>query len=265
MKTHFKALARFRKALLPVFGLSLLLIGASAVVRLDLMDLVRGLPRGLALLRHMVPPEWSAMPRMVGPAIETVQIAFVGTGFGIVLAFVFSLLAASNVNANRALRELARGIMSAERALPDLIVMLLFVAIVGLGPFPAVMALSVSAIGMLGKLFADAFEEVDPRSLEALAAVGASKMQVIQYALIPQVMPSLIANSLFRFEVNIRLSIFLGVVGAGGIGSELIMATRLLNYRTALSAIIVILVLVMVCERISDALKKAVIGHEVLQ
>ena len=263
--TAMKALARYRSYLLPVGILALLLWGGAIVCRVDLATLVAGIPRGIDLLGHMFPPAWEAFPGLMGPALITVQIAFVGTVFGVLLAFMISLLAAGNLNPNRLTRELARGLLSAERATPDLIIILLFVAIVGLGPFPGVMALAVSSIGMLGKLFADAIEEVDPRPLESLTAAGATKTQIIRYAVLPDVLPSLIANSLYRFDVNIRLSIFLGVVGAGGIGSDLIMSMRMLEYQAALSAIIVIFVLVVACEKISDAIRERVLGQEVLK
>lgn len=258
-------LKRHMRVFLPVVILTLLLWGGSVVCQVEPAVLITGIPQGLDLLRHMFPPAWSAFPELVGPALETVQIAFVGTVFGALLSLIISLFAASNLNPNRMVREIARGICSAERALPDLIVALLFVAIVGLGPFPGVMALAVSSIGMLGKLFADAIEEIDPKPLESLAAVGGTKAQIIRYAVLPQVLPSLIANTLYRFDVNIRMSIFIGVVGAGGIGFELLMAMRLLEFQTALSAIITILMLIFLCEKLSDALRKSILGQEVLR
>jgi len=263
--TPIKAVARCRPYLLPVSISALLLWGAAVVCRVDLAALVAGIPRGIDLLGHMFPPAWDAFPGLMGPALETLQIAFVGTVFGVLLAFMISLLAAANINPNRAVREVARGLLSVERALPDLIMILLFVAIVGLGPFPGVMAVAVSSVGMLGKLFADAIEEVDPRPLEALTAAAATRAQIIRYAVLPQVVPSLIANSLYRFDVNIRMSIFLGAVGAGGIGFNLIMSMRRLEYPTALASIIIILGLVIICEKVSDALRKKVLGHEVLR
>ncbi len=258
-------LKRYKSIVLPAVVLSLLLWGGTKVLEVDLAVLAAGIPMGIDLLGHMLPPEWGTFPQLMGPALETVQIAFVGTVLGAMLSFVISLFAASNLSPNRAVREVARGICSAERALPDLIVILLFVAIVGLGPFPGVMALAVSSIGMLGRLFADSIEEIDPKPLESLAAVGATKAQIIRYAVLPQVIPSLIANTLFKFDVNIRLSIFLGVVGAGGIGFSLVMAMRLLEYREAMSAIVVILTLVVLCEKISDILRRQVLGQEVLK
>ena len=264
MKQTLKTLTRYRPYLLPVGIFALLLWGGAVVCRVDPAALFAGIPRGIDLLGHMFPPAWEVFPGLMGPALETVQVAFVGTFFGALLAFMICLLAAGNLNPNRVVRGISRGLLSTERALPDLIVVLFFVAIVGLGAFPGVMAVAVSSVGMLGKLFADAIEEVDPRPMEALSAVGASKLQVIHYAVLPQVIPSLIANTLYRFDVNIRLSIFLGAVGAGGIGFNLITSIRLMEYQAALSAIIIILALVIACEKFSDALRKKVLGQEVL-
>jgi phosphonate transport system permease protein len=264
-KATIKVLVRYKTGILLFAVLTALTWGAAVVTRVNLAALLKRAPRALELIGHMVPPAWDAFPNLLAPALETVQIAFVGTVFGVLLALGIGFLAAGNITPNRMLRTIARGLLAAERALPDLITLLLFVAIVGLGPFPGVMAVAVSSVGMLGKLFADALEEVDPRPVEALEAIGATKAQVVRYAVLPQVLPSLVANSLFRFDVNIRMSIFLGAVGAGGIGFELISAVRLLEYQNALSAIIVVWLLVLVCERISDLVRAKVLGQAVLR
>jgi len=260
-----KGLARYRALILPTAILTLLVWGAAIVTRVNLATLVDGIPRGVALWRHMFPPAWDAFSELLAPALETVQIAFVGTVFGVLFALVVGFVAAANINSNRIGRETARGLLSAERALPDLITLLLFVAIVGLGPFPGVMAVALSSVGMLGKLFADAIEEVDPRPVEALGAIGATKAQIIRFAVLPQVLPSFIANSMFRFDINIRMSIFLGAVGAGGIGFHLVSAVRLLEYQAALSAIVVVLVLVLACEKLSDIVRTKIFGQAVLR
>lgn len=260
-----KSLSRYKVSVLIFAVLAVLTWGAAVVTRVDLGELIAGVPQALALIRHMVPPAWEAFPGLAAPALETVQIAFVGTVFGVGIALAVGALAASNINSNKVVRTIARGLLAAERALPDLITLLLFVAIVGLGPFPGVMAVAVSSVGMLGKLFADALEEVDPRPMEALSAIGATQGQILYYAVLPQVFPSIVANSLFRFDINIRMSIFLGAVGAGGIGFQLISAVRLLEYRSALSAIIVVLLLVLACERISDFVRTKALGQAVLR
>ena len=235
------------------------------VCRFDPIVLIKGIPRGIELIGHMVPPAWEKTPELVGPALETVQIAFVGTVLGAFLSFIIGLIAARNMHSIRIARDFTRILLSAERALPDLIVMLFFVAIVGLGAFPGAMALAVSSIGMLGKLFADAIEEVDPKPVESLEAIGASKAQIIHYAILPQIFPSMIANTLYRFEVNIRMCILLGVVGAGGIGYNLVTSIRLMRYQEAMAAILIILLLVIFCEKSAEVLRKTMIGQEILR
>jgi phosphonate transport system permease protein len=259
------AFMRYWKYLLPTFLFVLLLWGGAAVCRVDPVALIVGIPRGIDLLGHMVPPAWKTFPDLIGPALETVQIAFVGTVIGAFFSFLVGLIAARNVHSIRVLRHLVRAVLSAERALPDLIVVLFFVAIVGLGPFPGVMALAASSIGMLGKLFADAVEEVDPKPLESMVALGATKAQVIRYAVLPQIIPSLVANTLYRFEVNIRMSVLLGVVGAGGIGFNLVTSLRLLKYQEAMAVIITILILVTLCEKSSEIFRRFIIGQELLR
>ena len=111
---------------------------------------------------------------------------------------------------------------------------------------------------MLGKLFADAIEEIDIKSLESIDAVGANKIQLIIFGVIPQIIPSIVANGIFRFEINIRLSIVLGAVGAGGIGYELYHSFALLEYDRALTALIVVLSIVFLTERLSEHLRKQI-------
>lgn len=256
---------RYSKYLLPAGVLALLVSGGMVVCRVDPILLLKGIPKGLDLMGHMLPPAWGKIPDLISPALETLQIAFVGTVLGAGCSFIVGILASRNMHSMRFLRDLTRVLLSAERALPDLIVMLFFVAIVGLGAFPGVMALAFSSIGMLGKLFADAIEEVDPKPVESLEAIGASKAQIIHFAVLPQVFPSIIANTLYRFEVNIRMSILLGVVGAGGIGFNLVTSIRLMKYQEAMAAILIILLLVTLCEKSAEVLRKVMIGQELLR
>jgi phosphonate transport system permease protein len=124
--------------------------------------------------------------------------------------------------------------------------------------------LVIGSIGMLGKLVGDAIEEIDSRTVESVACVGASSAQVIRYAVLPQVLPSLVANSMFRFEVNIRASVLLGAVGAGGIGYELTTAMSQVEYSKATSAAIVSFALVLAAERVSDFLRSRLLSHGAL-
>ena len=169
----------------------------------------------------MFPPHWAFLQRLAKPVAETLQIALWGTLLGAVLALPVCFLGARNFSPSRATFHATRQLFNAARGINEIIFALIFVAAVGLGPFAGVLALSVHGAGMLGKFFAEAIEEIDAGPVEALRATGASSSQTIAFAVLPQVLPSWIAAVLYRFEVNLRASTILGMVGAGGIGYEL--------------------------------------------
>jgi phosphonate transport system permease protein len=182
-------------------------------------------------------------------------IALVGTLLGTVLSIFFAFAAASNI-APRWLRNSVRFMLGLERALPEIVILLFLVAAFGMGPFAGVLSLTIGCIGMLGKLIADAIEELDPVSLESIEAIGATKIQLLVFGVIQQIMPSIISFALFRFELSIRLSVVLGAVGAGGIGLEMYRAFFLLDYPRATTALVVILAMVFITERLSEFLRK---------
>jgi phosphonate transport system permease protein len=255
---------RYRKWVLPVLALAISVEGAALVCGANIRGLSSGLIEGFSFLGHMFPPDWSVFPELVKPAVDTMIIAVLGTFFGTIISLGFGLAAATNV-APRWLRNLTRGFIRIERALPEIIILLFLVAAFGLGPFGGVISLTIGCIGMLGKLFADTIEEIDPVSIEAIEALGASKIQVIWYGVLQPIIPSIISFALFRFELNIRLSVVLGAVGAGGIGLELYRDFSLLNYHEGCSALIITLALVFITERLSEFLRKKVRLGGVLQ
>lgn len=218
----------------------------------------KGLEVGAGLMVSFFPPAWGAIVDMLYPALETLLLAVIATPMAVVVSFGVGLLGASNVSRGW-MRTSARFLMSAERATPDIIVAFFFVAAFGIGPMAGIIALALGSIGMLGKLFADAMEEIDPRLLEAIECVGASKFQVLRYGILPTVLPSIVANSLFRFEINIRSAALLGMVGAGGIGYELSQAMALLEYQRATVAIVVTVALVFLAERVSGFLRNRIL------
>jgi len=142
-----------------------------------------------------------------------------------------------------------------ERALPEVISLLFLVVAFGLGPFAGILALALGSTGMLGKLLADAIEEVDPRIQESVEAAGATHWQMIRYALVPELLPSILGNTLFRFDVNVRSSVVLGAVGAGGVGQEIHRSMGMLQYDRATLAVLCSLVLIFGSERLSDFLR----------
>jgi phosphonate transport system permease protein len=248
------SLKRYRKWVLPLLALAIAVEGAALVCGANIRALNSGLIEGFAFLGQLFPPDWSAFPGLLKPAVDTIVIAVLGTFFGTIISLGFGLAASSNVSP-RWLRNITRGMIRVERALPEIIILLFLVAAFGLGPFGGVISLTIGCVGMLGKLFADAIEEIDPASIEAIEALGASKLQVIVYGVLLPIMPSIISFALFRFELNIRLSVILGAVGAGGIGLELYRAFSLLNYNMGCSALIITLALVFMTERLSEFLR----------
>lgn len=255
------------QSLLP--SLILLLLFGWSLIDLNLSPklFVEGIPHFFNLVREMFPPNWEIFWRgkILWSIVETLSMALVGTFWGALGALFLGFLGASNVSPSPVIREMAKRFLSAERTIPHLIYILLLVVIIGLGPFAGMVVIAIGTIGMLGKLFAEAIEIIDPKPLESLESAGATKLQIIRYGVIPQVLPSLIANTLYRFDINLRVALFLGVVGGGGIGVDLQMAMSLFRYADALAITLVTLAVIWMAERISDHLRRRVIGKELLQ
>ena len=171
------------------------------------------------------------------PSFETIDIAIFGTLGGVVLALPLAILAAVNVTPSRYLYYFARGVIGFARAVPDLVWALLFVTAVGLGPFPGALALSVHSIGMLGRLFAETIEHMDMAPIDALALTGARRMQIFTHGIIPSILPSLTGIALYRFDENIRSSLVLGFVGAGGIRVSALIGDEPVPIPTGFSSI----------------------------
>ncbi len=234
-------------------------------VDFNLRSLIEGFPFIVDFVGCMIPPDVTAFPDLILPALETVQMAFLGTLFAAVLSIPLAVLAAKNITTSGPVQNFSKGIIAFTRTVPDIVFALIFVSAVGLGPFPGVLAISIHSVGMLGKLYAEAIEEIDPHPVEALEAVGADKMQTINHAVLPQVLPSFISDTIYRFDINVREAVVLGMVGAGGIGFELIYSMRLFRYKEVAAILILTFILIILSERISDALRRKIIGEEVLK
>ena len=218
-------------------GIALVLVLLIAITawrcEVNLQTFITGFHKGLPIIGMFFPPEWVGLADMLAPMGVTIVLAILATMLSMVLSLPCALAASSNL-APAPLRFVFRGFIALERGLPEFVQLLLLVAVFGLGVIPGLIALSLSSIGMLAKLLADVIEEIEPHTLEAVAGVGASNSQVIRYAVIPQILPALFANGLFRFEFNVRAGVILGAVGGGGIGYEMSTAMRSMDYRTRL-------------------------------
>jgi phosphonate transport system permease protein len=205
-------------------------------------------------------PKLGTLPTLLLAMNETVQIALVGTLFAVLLSFPLSFLGARNLThgsaLGRTLYHVVRAIFNVLRAFPQIILAIIFVFMVGPGPFPGVLAIALHGIGMLGKLFSEAIESVDPAPIEAVKATGASNSLVVWLGILPQVAPQFLAFSLYRWDIDIRSSIILGIVGAGGIGFLLDQYIRMFQYSKASTAFLIILVAVTVLDYASAWLRE---------
>ncbi|MBV9580312.1 MAG: phosphonate ABC transporter, permease protein PhnE, partial [Chloroflexi bacterium] len=204
------------------------------------------------------PPDLSHLPTALGAVVETVDIALLGTAVALLFSLPLAVCAASNVSPSRTLYLAARGVIAVSRAVPDLVWALLFVTAVGLGPFPGVLALSVHSVGMLGRLFAENIADMDMGPVDALSITGASGAQIVTHAVLPGLLPSLIGGSLFRLDENVRASLVLGFVGAGGIGFLILTSMNLFQYRQVATLLILTYLLVISVERLSALVRSRI-------
>ncbi|MFJ3046563.1 phosphonate ABC transporter, permease protein PhnE [Herbaspirillum chlorophenolicum] len=226
--------------------------------QLSWSELANGLPQIGDFLSRSFPPNWNILGNLLNPAIETVQIALWGTLLGVLGAIPVSFLAARNLNRNRVVYQGVRQLLNVTRSINELILALVFVSAVGLGPFPGVLALALHGVGMVGKFFAESIEEIDDGPLEALRATGARPLQVIAFGVLPQVITAWIATVLYRFEVNLRQATVLGMVGAGGLGFELVNSLKLFKYQDTATCIVVVTLMVVAADTLSSRLRQLI-------
>jgi len=242
----------------------ILFLITSHQIHANFSHIFSGLGIGLEFIVKMFPPDFSISLELLKPSLDSLLMAFLGTIFGTILSIPFAIAAASNISPPW-LRNFTRFLISLERALPEIIILLILVAAVGLGVIPGVISLSLGAIGMMGKFLADAIEEIDATSLDSLRSVGATRAQIIYFGVIPEIVPKIISYSLFRFEYNIRLSVIIGAVGAGGIGYYLTYYFGLNEYGKALTALLFTILLVLITERFASFLRNRIKLEDLLQ
>lgn len=247
---------RLRGAL-PVFAVvAAVLLCSWLTGLLDGRRLAEGVPALAELAGEMLPPDFTRWRAWVGPIVDTLAMSVAGTALAVLLSLPIALLAASNTTPGAVVYRGSRVLLNLLRTVPELIMGILFVAAVGFGALPGVLALGLHSIGMVGKFFAEAIEHVDPRPIEAARSAGAGPFQVIWHAVLPQVLPQLSDITVYRWEYNFRASTVLGVVGAGGIGFQLISSLRLLDYQQVSAILIAILACVTLVDGLGALLRR---------
>ena len=220
----------------------------------DPVRLARGLPWMLDFFRRMLPPDLEVLPAALLGALRTIEIALLGTAVAAVLALPLGFLSARNVAAPAVFYP-ARSILNFFRSVDTLVYALVFVAAVGLGPFPGVLAVVAYTTTSLAKLYSEAVEGIDPGPVDAITATGATRLQILRYGVLPQVLPLFLSYVLYRLETNIRAATVLGFVGAGGIGFYLQTYLRMIDYPAASTVLLVTVVMVIAVDWLSSRLR----------
>ena len=209
---------------------------------------------------RMFPPRWGYLEDLLWPLWDTINIATLGTLLGIFFAVPVAFLAARNTTPSALMvRPIALFIIVASRSINSLIWALLLVSIIGPGILAGIVAIGLRSIGFVAKLLYEAIEEIDEAQVEAVTATGGTRLQVIDYAIVPQILPTFFGVAVFRWDINIRESTILGLVGAGGIGLQLQESLNVLAWPQVTVIFIVILATVAVSEWVSAKVRHAII------
>lgn len=249
---------------LPLVGGVLALLAGlwltAPVVEVDLVRLIGSAGKMFAFAGQMfVTPDWSYVPQLLAKMLETIEMTVLGTAIAVVVSLPLGILAARNATPHPVVYRVTRDLLSLMRALPELVWALVFVSAVGLGPLPGVMALAFVTVGFMGKFFAEAIEVVDQKAVEGVRAHGASWLQVRLFAMLPQALPDCVGTVMYILDHNLRAAAILGLVGAGGIGYDLVMSMRLFQYDRLLLIALSIYLVVTALDRASDCLRNRII------
>ncbi len=276
---EFARLRRRQRIQLLVFAAILLALffGAAEVSNFRLDRLLAGLPRIGEYIGKTLPEIrinsffgdiaywYYGFFRWLGLLLDTLLIALMALLFGSVGGFLLSFPASRNLSGNVVVYFICRRLAEIARTVPEIVYALIFVVAFGIGPLAGFLALSVHAVGAMGKLYAEANENIDERQLEGIRAAGGNWFEMIRFAVLPQVLPNFMTYTLWRLELNIRSAAIVGFVGAGGIGQELYTAISF-NYYEDVSAIVLMVVLtIMIIDLVCERLRHKIIGKDNLQ
>lgn len=246
-----------KKLLLVLAAISAAFIFAIIYLEISIVDMMMGLPNFLFFFfENFFPPKFDNMMSYIPPVLDTLGYAVIATFLSSIIALIFGILISENTNKYKAIRILCRGFISVLRNIPFIIWGALLVYVFGLGGIVGVLALILVTIGFLSKSYAESIDEISGEKLEALRANGASYFQVLLHGVIPQFVPAWINWTLFSFEINVRASVVVGLVGAGGIGVLIDTNINLFKYSEALGIIIIIVTIILLTEFVTNTIRK---------
>lgn len=231
-----------------------LVIAASVNINANPADFVNGFPKIVKIAEEMTKVDSRLFEIAFFAMFETIQMAFIGTIIGVAIALPLSLLAARNLNSKWVYAPI-RGLLAAIRTFPSILWAILFVIIVGLGPFAGILAIIMYTIGFVAKLQYETIEAIDSDPMDAISSIGVSKLQLIRFVVIPESASHLLGQLLYMFDYNVRQTSILGLVGAGGIGYYIINYIQFFEYGKAAVFMLVVLVVVLVIDFVSVKLR----------
>ena len=210
------------------------------------------------IISRMLPPDFSNLNQLIYAMFETIEIAFLGTFIAIVLSIPLGLFSARNLAPNYFVYLICKTIVIFFRAIPEFIIAMILVIAIGFGAMPGVLALGLHTMGFLAKFYAEDIEHINKGPIDALKSSGATKSQIISFGVIPQILPSFVANNLYILDRNVRMATMLGIVGAGGIGYELQSSFRMFEYERVSAIIILIFVTIFLIDHFSAFIRSKI-------
>jgi len=237
-----------------IIGIVVYVYYAFSTLDINVERLKTGIPRAVDFVRRMVPPDYSRASMIFTGVVESMQMAIIATLLSAVFVIPIALGASANVS-KKWIYVITRAFVVLARSFPPVIVAIIFVKALGFGPFPGILTLAVVSVGFMGKLLADAIENIDRGQVEAVRATGANWLKVQIYGVAPQVLPRYVGLTIYLLDINLRASTIIGIVGAGGIGSMLYASFQRYDYDVSLAILIVIIAIVLVMEYISGVVR----------
>jgi phosphonate transport system permease protein len=248
------------KTLIFIFIFCSILVFIVKDLKIDFIKLVTDSSKYFGdILSRMLPPDFSNLNQLIYSMFETIEIAFLGTFIAIVLSIPLGLFSARNLAPNYFVYLVCKTIVIFFRAIPEFIIAMILVIAIGFGAMPGVLALGLHTMGFLAKFYAEDIEHINKGPIDALKSSGATKGQIISFGVIPQILPSFVANNLYIFDRNVRMATMLGIVGAGGIGYELQSSFRMFEYPRVSSIIILIFITIFLIDYISSYIRSKII------
>ena len=246
---------RLRQSFWGLLGVALLMTSAQKA-KVNPQQLWERLPRLGDWLVRLWPPDFSELTDFLAAIWETLAIAIVGTGVAIIVALPLAVLVARNITPSSWLATLLRSVLNLLRGVDTAIFALFFVSIVGLGPFAGALGIAFHTTGSMAKLYAEVLETIPPEPIEAIEVTGTDRLRTFSFAVLPEALPGLMGISLYLWEFNVRSSVILGIVGAGGIGYELLVSLKLLDFPRLATILLLILGMVSLIDALSARLRQ---------